>query len=487
MSAITTPGILSPLILLKPLGRPLSLTAGETLEAVVTDLFPPDGVTLKLNGTFIPARTSVPIERGETLLLKVTSCDEKTGQVTLQITGRSPERRAAGPYSADTRAGPQDQATEQLLKELSELQTGPESKDKASTASPAGGRASSLPPAALQDGAEPEALRKIITRLIKTFAPGTAPLSPDLKARLQEALQQSLKATGQSIHSRMTALAESLPTEMRTDALAAMMRASPLFTSGAPRGPALRQALQDTGVLLEARLKAITLAAPDQAPAKARAPGSLPLNQGPVSPDDCAPSPAPPDLKGDLKANLLRLGETLKQVQQPGDGTSFLRTLTASVGLDTSASQGPHQEALRTIDGLLRDIETYQLLSKATESLHTFLPPLWDSLRDGEISFRKKQRGSSRGAYSCRLTLDLERLGTLSAIIVMQNGRFTVTFRADQPSLRDALRSDAAALGESFLRQGLTLAGTNVSGPEDRSFDDMDAAWSVDAGLSIKV
>ena len=483
------------LILLKPLSKPLRLAVGDTLQAEVTDMFPPDGVTLRLNGIFIPARATVPLERGTTVMLKVMSLDEKTGQVSLQFLGPSGDRAASATQASTMPGGARFQAIDSLLDELSELLVHQPSGNSDNRGSEANNQAATPGAATAQNDPDSESLERAITRLIKSLPLDTASLPAGLKGRLQEVLHRSLGASAVNIYSRMEALLKSLPGEMKTAALTGAIRSGLALTVDAFPVSDLRHAIEDTGVLLEAKLRAIVRSAPDPASAARRIPGGADAEQA------CSPSrsqrTAPPgeyrqdtgdpELKGDLKAHLLLLRQVLIEGREAPQGKTLLRSLATSLGFEFSESAGPHHGTLHLIDGILRDIETYQLLSKATESFHTFLPVLWDNLRDGEISFRKKTPGSSRAVYSCRLTLNLERLGMLSAIIVMQNDRFTVAFKADQPGLREALTAHLHDLEDAFQLKGLPLTRASVADADDRSFDGLDAAWSLDAGLSVKV
>jgi hypothetical protein len=481
------------LVLTKPLGRPLGLAVGETVQARVIDVMPSGGLTLSINGTFIPARTGIPFSKGDSLLLKVAEHNVQTGQVNLQLLGAAEEGSRlpeAGGRLSDVRL----QALSKLMDDLSGLVSS-QTTGGTSTGTPERGpQGPSGAPATTQDSPDHPALERLIVKLIKALPRDGVTLPADVRTRLQALLQASLRVSGDTIRTRINTLVENLPAEMKGTVTRAIS-ADVVLAAERPLASDLRLALRDTGVLLEAKLRGLSRASSDRmisrphtiALAGDKDPDATQIRATLLGTEQGGQAPVKSDVTKDLKAQLLLIRQTLIEGQDAPQGKTLLRSLATSMGFESSESTGPHHGTLRLVDGLLRDIETYQLLSRATESFHTFLPVVWDRLRDGEISFRKKQKGSSRGLFSCRLTLDLERLGMLSAIIVMQNDRFTVAFRTDRPGLREMLTANMQDLEEAFLRTGLPLAGTSVAGADDRSFNELDAAWSLDGGLSVKV
>ncbi len=102
-----------------------------------------------------------------------------------------------------------------------------------------------------------------------------------------------------------------------------------------------------------------------------------------------------------MKAGLLQLKQFIVE-----EGKEAVKTFS---GHDLTATQ--RESTVRLIDGLIKDIETFQVLSKTTNSFYTFLPISWQELKDGEISFKRGQSDAKGIPYSCRINLDLERFG----------------------------------------------------------------------------
>lgn len=154
-------------------------------------------------------------------------------------------------------------------------------------------------------------------------------------------------------------------------------------------------------------------------------------------------------LKSDLKANLLRLIE-----KKP---------------INELAS------------GLIRDIETFQGLSKINNSFYTFLPFVWDNLRDADLCFKRGETNKG-DRFSCRINLNLKRYGRLSVIIVLHHKRIFTSFMVEDRGLKKIIEDNKNLLQRSFIDSGLALKAINVM-----AFD-AGAAWSdITNGLDIKV
>ena len=190
-------------------------------------------------------------------------------------------------------------------------------------------------------------------------------------------------------------------------------------------GKLLKAFVETSGVAFETRLKIAVL----------NDPGSLLRNLMALQDE------------GDLKALLMRLKNVLKD-------QGALDTLKQS-GLGISKISG-------AVDRFIREIELFQITSRLNDMFYTFLPLLWDDLREGEFLFNKN-RGSRRGSYSCDINLDLESLGRLSISVTILDRSFYVTFLTQRPEVADLVRSQRHLLEEGFASKGLSLKAININ------------------------
>jgi hypothetical protein len=191
----------------------------------------------------------------------------------------------------------------------------------------------------------------------------------------------------------------------------------------------------------------------------------------------------PSPLKNDLKAALLELKYALND-------NELIDALSSKEGAKTKDVQQETQllkNAQATIEGLLKDIETFQALSKTTDSFYTFLPLNWKELRDGEIAFKRgKSAAGGPAPFSCRINLDLEQHGTLSVLVLMQNREFFISFKAAQPQLQETLATHLDNLKAAFREKGLALKAVNMLDKNDTSLEHLEKLEPFERIVSIK-
>jgi flagellar hook-length control protein FliK len=194
-------------------------------------------------------------------------------------------------------------------------------------------------------------------------------------------------------------------------------------------GPALRAAVEGSGVLLETKLAA--------------APGGNGVEGAAAGGAGSAQMSAP---EGDRKAALLRLGESLRE-----------HVPAAAV----KAAGGSPAEAAVKADALVSTIEAYQLCSAAHGVLYAPMGLDWEELEDGELLFRKRQRGGGE-SYTCELNLDLRPLGRMGVSVTMYDGAFFVSFSPEEEQARFLMSSSSDEVAGRFRGAGLTLKAVAV-------------------------
>jgi flagellar hook-length control protein FliK len=398
------------LTIVKPAGKSIPLILGEIVEAEIIDILPAGSITLKIKGSFITAKTEIPMHKDSTAFFKVLSTDKSGRELRLQFMGyldKSVNEQFTD-YKGDVLS--------KLLQDLSA--------------------------AILKEGRITKNFSAIIEQLLKVLPSDIYSLPKEMRIQLQNLLQTSLKQTGESIQTRLDNLFKSLPgnyfeknfinqivENFKKDLMVNIERLSNI---------SLKNALDNTGVALEAKLKSLVelLQQMDQSSSQ---PDVLPV-------------------KKDLKAGLLQLRHYLLE-----EGKESL---------------------IKIVDGLLKDIETFQLLSKTTDSFYTFLPVNWTELKDGEIAFRKG-RGDAGSSYSCKIDLDLKSPGKLTIMVFMLNKEFFVSFRVEKDGFRAVLNSHMDELKERFSEKGLNLKAS-IFLDSDSLLEDLEKFESAVGIINIK-
>lgn len=147
----------------------------------------------------------------------------------------------------------------------------------------------------------------------------------------------------------------------------------------------------------------------------------------------------------DMKAGLLKLREALET-------DSIVNGLIRS-GVRTDA-------VTAAVDNLIKNVEFLQLQSRLSDTLQVFVPFIWQDLKDGEFIFRESEPDASgEESFSCTVNLELERAGRMSARVLLLSGYIHVDLLAENDRFCNILHE-----GEELLRQRLSSAGIKLGG-----------------------
>jgi hypothetical protein len=407
----------------KPVGKPISLNVGEIIKADVMDLLSSGGVTLRIKGSYITARTDMPVQKDSQIMLKVLASPSAPNELRLQFLGNAENDQPGA-------TGSQNEAIGRLVNEMSGLNAKNLSAER-------------------------------IANLIKTLPADISQIPKDVRTQLMSILQEGLQSTGRDIQSRIDALFRDLPAAFKSQSFIQGLQLDVTSSAEKLLSDGLKGLLRDTGVALESKLKAIAEllqpASKGMAEVEASKAASFRIEQG----GDIKSLISTADrisIENDLKTNLLRLRETLTT------GSDALSQKDVASG----------KSAITGIDGMLRDIESYQLMSRATGSFYTFLPVSWQELKDGEIAFKSNNDDEKTPSSSCRLTLDLDGFGKLMIMVLMHGNEFLVSLKPEKTPFKELLASNIGALDEQFKEKGLTLKAVRVLDYEDTSLEGLE-------------
>lgn len=428
--------------------RLLKLKPGEVLQGHVVDALPGGDVRLRIMGNLIQARSSMPLPPDTGVLLRVLGMKTGDGppEIRLQFLQTMGTQEPASELPASTNA---------LLGALC---------DQLALDLPVGGRPG-------------EGVAATVEKLLKALPDDPSTLPREIRGRLLSLVQTSLRSTGESIQNRLGALLESQAwrTSPESAEVAEALGRHFQDIAGMLDG-SLRSALENTGVTLEAKLAALAR--------KLLAESDMPAQDPKTSPAD-GPLPRESHVGLDLKARLLQLRQLLLD-----QGNLHARTPSPTDSRGEKGAEGGRistAQTLAALDGLLQDIESFQFLSKLTDSFYTFLPVAWRGLKDGEIAFKRNSAGPGGRSHYCLMRLDLERFGELTIVAMMQAGEFLVSFKTDHVGMRDALNAHLQELEHMFEEQGLTLRGVNVLGEGESHLEPFERLESFESIVSIKI
>lgn len=198
-------------------------------------------------------------------------------------------------------------------------------------------------------------------------------------------------------------------------------------------GALLKSSVEDSGVLFETKLRLASRDLPWQ---------STGSQQKVFSPEQ------------DLKGLLFRVREALNDekisglLKQEGVNVADLRELS---------------------DKFLKNIEFFQLSSRMNDILYTYLPVLWHEMRDGELSFKRRET-EGNSSHTCDINLDLEPSGKISASVTLHEGGFYISLRTDNPLTKTLIENGRHVLEKKFSDSGMRIIAMNVTEKDGISF-----------------
>ncbi len=428
-----------------PGGKLPILSPGEVLRARVVEIMPGGDTLLRVKGSLIQTKSELQLVPDTMVLLRVAEVKGEKGaqQIRLQMIEKLPEPKAQGGQASGLAL------VHGLVGELAELLAVKEQR--------------------------PADFASVIERLLKALPEDAAKLPKELRGQIMTLLQASLTSTEQNIQNRLALVLSDPWLQASPEWLEALAGADELFTAidNLPDVP-LKALLGGTGVALEAKMRALagSLSGEDAAPEETPEPGApASLETAPVT--------------ADLKSKLLDLRQRiLDSMDQGADAARPMEEPHKAHARDTGAAQ---TKAMEVLDGLLHDIETFQLLSKLTDSFYTFLPLIWDGLKEAEIAFKRSRGGGLERKYYCLVQLDFDQLGKLTILALKQDQDFFISFEAEHQGLREVLKQNVAELESMFQASGLNLKATDFHGSKEKHLAPFQQLDSFESILSVKI
>lgn len=358
----------------------LSFRPGETLQAEVIDVLNEGNILLKIKAHTLKVRSEIPFNVGQLIKLKVIGI-QADGDLKMRFVEY---------------ANPKIERIQTYLESLKAM----------------------LDAGLLN--AKTTKFNQLMHKVLKIIS-GNPVMPDEIKTRFEEILLKALRAEGEYITERLLGLTNRITEDVSNGTAIEKIKA---LIKGIEelQGDTLKTALENTGLIFEARLKRII--------------------------QDNKREGLDILLDKDLKANLLRLSR---------DG--ILKTEVFS---------------------LIREIEAFQTFSKVTDSFYAFLPLIWKELRDADIMFKKRKDKGGSKEFFCRLNLDLKKQGRLNVTVTLHNKDFFVSFFVEDPGFHRVIEENKELLQGLFVNKGLNLKAINVVAYAKSSMPD------ITEGINIK-
>ncbi|MBK3333081.1 flagellar hook-length control protein FliK [Persephonella atlantica] len=123
---------------------------------------------------------------------------------------------------------------------------------------------------------------------------------------------------------------------------------------------------------------------------------------------------------------------------------------------------------------IIKTIDSYQLLSKLTGGVFTFIPLMWDEMKRGDIFFKKSKKG--KNLYFCRIDLELKNLGRIVSGIFMFGKELHINFYIEDENLREIIQKSADTLMQNLKKYNFSHIYIKMlkTLPEEKKFIDED-------------
>jgi hypothetical protein len=193
-------------------------------------------------------------------------------------------------------------------------------------------------------------------------------------------------------------------------------------------GTVLKAAVQDSGVLFEAKLRLLIL--------------------GEGQEDTALNEKLQTLANSDMKAALLSLRDEL--------GKSSVANSLFQSGVSADALTA-------AVSTILKNIELLQLQSRLSDTLQVFVPFVWKDLKEGELIFRESERDKpGEEGYSCTVNLDLDRAGRTSARLLLQSGKIYADVLTENEGFFQLLKDNAMLFRKQADAAGIKLADLTI-------------------------
>ncbi len=404
------------------------------------DILPSGLVSLKIKGELLTAMANIPLQKGESAFFKVTDISPEKNHLRLQFVEYVDKTQIRKELLANNF---KDSPISKLIQQLTSLIHSSQESEK------------------LRD-IKTARLQNIHLEILKNLPTDLNLMPKDMRLNLETLLHESLKLSGEGIHKRLGEFLNQLPEGIKEHPIVTDIKKDLMVSIERMLQTPIKNIIQNTGVMLEPKLMAIA-----KLFLQIRGLDDLNYSQERQQPiinsenknlRDAQQSLIQQNilsLKQDLKAGLLQLRKILIN-----DTQNQKTDIAGQKAFDMELIK-PHSELVSKIGLLIRDIETFQVLSKMTDSFYTFLPLIWHDLKDCDLSIKRGKRNAKGESYSCRINLDLEGLGKLSAVIIMLNSEFIIFFKTDNPQFETLLDNNIKGLYKSFSESKLNLKRVN--------------------------
>ncbi len=140
-------------------------------------------------------------------------------------------------------------------------------------------------------------------------------------------------------------------------------------------------------------------------------------------------------------------------------------------------------KTLSLIDKTLTQIESFQANSLISSTFVSYIPFLWDGLKEGSMQFDKLKKEDS---FSCKIELSLEKYGDIHMLLLLNQNSISISIEAQNKEFENRIKNDIGYLKKRLnaisLKPNIFFANRKKDPFLSNSFED-----KMDIGMDFKI
>ena len=117
------------------------------------------------------------------------------------------------------------------------------------------------------------------------------------------------------------------------------------------------------------------------------------------------------------------------------------------------------KEIVKQADKMIGQIEYFQALSYASATQSTFLPFIWDSMEEGQISFKKLKEDK----FFVQINLTLKEYGKIDLMVILHNqNQLDISMFAQKDEFKNIVQENMPKLKQSINKAGLIASNIRL-------------------------
>lgn len=136
--------------------------------------------------------------------------------------------------------------------------------------------------------------------------------------------------------------------------------------------------------------------------------------------------------------------------------------------------EAPQKDISNLSSKILTNIESNQLISYVNNTINTYIPYVWDGLKEGSVAFKNGKDDS----FFCQVDLNLKVYGRVNMMLMLTNDNYiSISISAEKEILSDKVSENLPQLKQALNKTGLVPLSINMK-PFNQQNEYGEDGWS---------